>query len=49
MASTPSDATCRWMDAIGITEGFLRQPDVAGTVLDQENLDGHTVSSDRLS
>ena len=31
---------------VGIAEGFLRQPDIAGTVFDQENLYGHTVSSD---
>ena len=31
---------------IGIAEGFLRQPDIAGTVFDQENFYGHTVSSD---
>src|SRR5229473_4902463 len=31
---------------IGIAEGFLRQPDITGTVFDQENLNGHTCSSD---
>ena len=31
---------------VGIAEGFLRQPDVARTVFDQQNLYGHTVSSD---
>ena len=49
MASTPSVATCRWIGPVGVAEGFLRQPDVAGTVFDQENLDGHAVSSDSFS
>src|SRR6476620_8595352 len=30
---------------IGITKRFLRQPDVARTVFDQQNLYGHTASS----
>jgi hypothetical protein len=39
MASTPSGprATDR---LVGVAEGFLRQPDIAGTVFDQENLMG---------
>ena len=28
---------------VGIAEGFLRQPDIAGTVFDQENLHGRAV------
>src|SRR5580700_1571985 len=31
----------------GLAEGLLRQPDITGTVFDQENLDGATVSCDR--
>ena len=49
MASTPSEATCKRMIAIGVAEGFLRQPNIAGTVFDQENLYGHAVFSNRLS
>ena len=30
---------------VGVAEGFLRQPDIAGTVFDQENLYGHIVFS----
>ena len=37
MASTPSVATCKWMDWL-VAERFLRQPDITGTVFDQENL-----------
>ena len=40
MASTPSEATCRSDGRVGVAEGFLRQPDIAGTVFDQENLNG---------
>jgi hypothetical protein len=30
---------------IGIAEGFLRQSDITGTVFDQENFHGHSLSS----
>ena len=28
---------------VGVAEGFLRQPDIAGAVFDQENFYGHAV------
>ena len=33
---------------IGIAEGFLRQPDIAGAVFNQQNFYGHTFSSDQF-
>jgi hypothetical protein len=33
---------------VGSAKGFLRQPDIAGTVFDQENLYGHAVFSDKI-
>jgi len=32
---------------VGFAKGFLRQPDIAGTVFDQENLYGHADFSDK--
>src|ERR1700687_1814823 len=33
---------------VGVAEGFLRQPDVTGIVLDQKNFHGHIVPSDKI-
>src|SRR5450755_2150083 len=33
---------------VGVVEGFLREPDIAGTVFDQEKLYGHVFSCDNF-
>jgi len=43
MASTPSQATCRWM-AVLASRRLPASADIAGTVFDQENFDGHACS-----
>ena len=39
MASTPSVSHVQMDGRIGVAERFLRQPDITGTVFDQENLE----------
>ena len=49
MASTPSMATCRTDQSVGLAEDFLHQPDIAWAVFDQKYLDGRTVFFDESS